>query len=242
MRVGSGVVFSGVMVVLAACSGHTDVDNAPATAGSGGRAASGGAGNSVAASANSAGAASGGSAGESGASHAGSGGASHAGASAGGASHAGAGPGGAGDAGAGGDASHADAGAGGASTSDAGAAGAADENLPACVVTLFNGTCAGSLCHTGPSGSGGLDLTSPGVASRLVDRSVQFPGLAPGATGCPTAAKLIDTSDRSASWLLLKVIGPIGGCGALMPPIGTLSVDDRTCLQAWVDSVPASSR
>jgi hypothetical protein len=57
---------------------------------------------------------------------------------------------------------------------------------------------------------------------------------------CPADAKLIDTDNRSASWLLLKVLGPVGTCGALMPPTGALTSANRNCLQDWVNSVPAA--
>jgi hypothetical protein len=112
---------------------------------------------------------------------------------------------------------------------------------PDCVLTIFKattGSCAGSVCHDqGVNSAGGLDLASPNVASRLVDKPALHSDVGPNDV-CPTGDKLIDTSNRSASWLLSKLsTSTVGTCGARMPETGNLSAIQLSCLQNWVNNV-----
>jgi hypothetical protein len=156
----------------------------------------------------------------------------------GGASSGGAGSGEVNNAGTGGSAS-----SGGSATIVA-SAGSGNGNqvvAPDCVVAFFGLKCSGQVCHT-PGGSSFMspDLTSPNVAARLVDVPAVHPGIPPGAV-CPTGDKLIDTTNRSESWLSKKVLGPVGAigeCGTAMPQVGTATADELSCLQNWIDTVP----
>jgi hypothetical protein len=118
-------------------------------------------------------------------------------------------------------------------------------SIPPCLQTLFSGTgkCAGNVCHSaGAMPAGGLDLTSPDVAARLINvpathGDIDFDG---GGVTCPTA-KLIDTSNPSASWLLIKIDGMQGTCGSAMPQIGTLTSAETSCIQNYVTSVASDA-
>ena len=115
-------------------------------------------------------------------------------------------------------------------------AGAAnDSDVPPCVVSTFAQTCGSSVCHAG-NASAGVDLISPGVASRLVNQPAQHPGAELGA-GCPIGDKLIDTTNRSASWLLIKLQGTEGTCGLSMPPSLSLNPTQTSCLVDWINTV-----
>jgi hypothetical protein len=118
-------------------------------------------------------------------------------------------------------------------------------SIPPCLQTLFSGTgkCSGNVCHSaGAMPAGGLDLTSPDVAARLINvpathGDIDFDG---GGVTCPTA-KLIDTSNPSASWLLVKINGTQGTCGSAMPQVGTLTSAEKTCIQSYVTMVSADA-
>lgn len=117
-----------------------------------------------------------------------------------------------------------------------GAAGAADDaDVPPCVISTFAQTCGTAACHAS-NANGALDLISPGVASRLVNQPAQHPGAELG-TACPVGDKLIDTTNRSASWLLIKLQGAQGSCGLTMPTIGFLAPTQMSCLVNWIDTV-----
>lgn len=117
--------------------------------------------------------------------------------------------------------------------------------IPTCLQTLFSGTgkCSGNVCHSaGAMPAGGLDLTSPNVAARLINvpathGDIDFDG---GGVTCPMA-KLIDTSNPSASWLLIKINGTQGTCGSAMPQVGTLTSAEKTCIQNYVTTVSADA-
>ena len=167
----------------------------------------------------------------------------------GGVSVLGSGPGGAGSGGSGGTGVVGEvytAGTGGSASSGGSAtivasAGADNSNqvvAPDCVVAFFGLKCSGQVCHTpGGSSFSSPDLTSPNVAARLVDVPAVHPGIPPG-TLCPTGDKLIDTANRSESWLLKKVLGNVGECGSAMPQIGIATADETSCLQHWIEIVP----
>ena len=132
------------------------------------------------------------------------------------------------------------AGSGGSGT--AGSAGSGPiVSTPDCVLTLFktgSGSCSGSVCHDqGVNAAGGLDLASPNVAARLVDQVALHTAVGPTDV-CPTGDKLIDTSNPTESWLLKKLSATgVGMCGSVMPLGGTLSADQLSCLQDWINSV-----
>ena len=97
---------------------------------------------------------------------------------------------------------------------------------PSCVVTLFSKTCGQAGCHA--KGSTQVDLASPDVASRLVDKPSSNSLLCKGRT-------LISTQGSDS--LLIDKLSDDPPCGSTMPVGGTLSDKDRTCLTDWVSSL-----
>jgi hypothetical protein len=106
---------------------------------------------------------------------------------------------------------------------------------------IFLKTCATSLCHhDGSSGkeiAGGLDLTPPGVAARLV-------GKQPNCVECLATALpecegslLIDPADPSASYLLQKLLRKTPLCGDQMPPPLGPTQEMIACVEQWVRDV-----
>lgn len=88
-------------------------------------------------------------------------------------------------------------------------------------------SCGISGCHDDtPEAQAGLDLISPGVASRVV--AVNAIGL-----GCE-ADILVVAGDPDSSYLLDKVLPAIGICGLQMPTVGTLSADEVETLRQWI--------
>jgi predicted CxxxxCH...CXXCH cytochrome family protein len=132
-------------------------------------------------------------------------------------------------------------GSGTAGSTSSGAGTANTTGTPDCVLAIFkagSGTCSGSICHDqGVNSAGGLDLASPNVAGRLVDQPAPHSDIGPSDV-CPTGDKLIDTSDRSASWLLKKLsASTVGTCGDRMPDSGNLTSIQLSCLQNWINEV-----
>jgi hypothetical protein len=123
-----------------------------------------------------------------------------------------------------------------------GGQGATVPAAPACLTTLFAQTCSGAGCHSkGSMPAGGLDLTSPGVASRLVGVNATFADvlMGPGVTCSP--AKFIDPQNPAASWLELKLQGQQGTCGLAMPVIGSLTPADMKCVSDFIAQVSGQS-
>lgn len=91
---------------------------------------------------------------------------------------------------------------------------------------LLVARCGGAGCHAGDTPASGLDLVSPGVATRLLGTPSTCQGL-----------PLVDTSSPSVSILLDKV-GPVPRCGSSMP-LGQAPLDatERGCLEAWVRDI-----
>jgi len=118
------------------------------------------------------------------------------------------------------------------------AGGGNTTGTPDCVLAIFKSTCSGGLCHDQQGNSaGGLDLASPNVAARLVDQPATHVGVGPNDV-CTPGDKLIDTSNRSGSWLLKKLsASSVGTCGARMPATGNLTSIQLGCLQTWVNNV-----
>lgn len=96
------------------------------------------------------------------------------------------------------------------------------------VTNIFPPSCTTSACHSAQSQQGNLDLESPGLPKRLVNK------LAHGGPGL-----LIDSKNPAQSVLYLKLTDdppfqfqmPLGA-----PP---LSADEMACLQAWIEAAAA---
>lgn len=78
-----------------------------------------------------------------------------------------------------------------------------------------------------------MDLASPGVTERLVDVPATYAEVDSGDT-CPSNGRLIDSADPEQSWLLRKITGTHGDCGSVMPAAGSLTSDERACLESWI--------
>ncbi len=107
---------------------------------------------------------------------------------------------------------------------DAGAAGTANfgpcGDVPA---RIFVPSCGGTGCHGATAAQQGLDLVSPGVASRVV-----------GVNG-KVCASILANPKAPASSLLYTKLSPNPSCGAQMPLARpSLSEDDAACLLAWI--------
>ena len=122
---------------------------------------------------------------------------------------------------------------------DSGASSSAPEgggDTPACAAevptTVFQKTCGTSGCHTAASPAEGLDLVSPGVASRLVGvRETEMPAL---------GLFLIDPTEPQSSVILTKLQAATVPYGAVMPFGGTpLSPQEVACVAAWIDTAIA---
>ncbi len=107
---------------------------------------------------------------------------------------------------------------------EAGAAGTT--NLGPCgdvPARIFVPSCGGTGCHGATASQQGLDLVSPGVASRVV-----------GVTAKVCASILANPADPGHSLLYTK-LSPNPGCGAQMPLARPpLSDDDAACILAWI--------
>jgi hypothetical protein len=108
--------------------------------------------------------------------------------------------------------------------------------LPACrgdidVPALFAEKCGSSICHGGQSSAPAamLDLTSEGVAARLVNVPAEE---------CEGLVR-IDPHDPDNSFLLGKLIEPPAGCGDRMPLVGLLSANEIACVRTWIHTIAA---
>lgn len=126
--------------------------------------------------------------------------------------------------------------AGGTGMGGGSAGGSASPPAPACVQAIF-ATCAISVCHkAGVGAAADLNLTADGVTGRLVDVDAKHVDAEP-ATGC-VPGKYIDTANRPASWLLLKLTKTKAelNCGEAMPIGAPLTADQLTCIQDYVNT------
>jgi hypothetical protein len=107
-----------------------------------------------------------------------------------------------------------------------GADGSAGADAGPCgdvVARIFVPTCGGTSCHGADAPQQGLDLVSPGLASRVV-------GVA--AKGC--AVMLADPADPEGS-LIYQKLSPTPPCGAPMPLARPpVSRADAACVLAWI--------
>lgn len=105
-----------------------------------------------------------------------------------------------------------------------------EAGMPACdaeeILVVSCGT--NPLCHDSDAPQAGLDLVSPGVASRLVDVPAAF---------CVGSGNLVDSADPQGASFFLEKLDPSPSCGLQMPTDGPLSSEDRACLGAWVDEI-----
>ncbi|MEO8901971.1 MAG: hypothetical protein ABI488_08890 [Polyangiaceae bacterium] len=104
--------------------------------------------------------------------------------------------------------------------------GDADANNGPCgdvVARIFVPSCGGTGCHSAMAPQQGLDLVSPGVASRVV-------GVI--AKGCPVA--IADPANPTGS-LIYQKLSPSPPCGSPMPLARPpLSDADATCVFNWI--------
>ena len=104
--------------------------------------------------------------------------------------------------------------------------------VPACVSAIVTGKC--TVCHFAgaPVSFASLDLSGDFVP-RILDKNATFGGVT-DMSGCPTGAKLIDSTTPENSWFLKKLNGGQGTCGTAMPQTGPLTADEKTCVQNWI--------
>ena len=88
---------------------------------------------------------------------------------------------------------------------------------------VFAPSCGDTGCHGAVAPQQGLDLVSPGVASRVV-----------GISGKVCVSVLADPQNPEQSLLYTK-LKPAPGCGAQMPLARPpLTDDDAACVLAWI--------
>jgi len=96
--------------------------------------------------------------------------------------------------------------------------------------------CGGIGCHgsIAPQAAG-LDLQSPGVASRLLDAPASHSDLSSDAEAlkCAPGELLVDRTNPDNSLILRKVLGT-QSCGMKMPLTFGLPSSDLDCLREWV--------
>lgn len=97
---------------------------------------------------------------------------------------------------------------------------------------IFAPNCASSGCHGAQAPAAGLDLVSPGLASRVAHLD------ALGCAGHP----LVVPGDPASSFLVDKIANDMPACGVRMP-VGrpALSAEDTECVRRWIASMESSS-
>jgi hypothetical protein len=111
--------------------------------------------------------------------------------------------------------------------SDTQGAGADFCNAP---TVHFAKSCGSALCHEGPAAEGGIDLISPGLEQRLLNKPAAVPG-------CEDLL-LIDPQNPQDSFLLEKVASVSPSCGYIMP-LGAFEADQElvACTSDWISAV-----
>ena len=145
-----------------------------------------------------------------------------------------------------GDYDHPAANAGGATGGGGSGAGGANTDpklaVPTtCLEQVFADACASAPCHMAPATIAGLDLSSPGVNTRLIDVVAPHLNASPN-TGCMPNQKLIDSANPTASWLLLKLDTDGKTCGSKMPIAAMdITAEQKKCIQDYVTAVAAAA-
>jgi hypothetical protein len=93
------------------------------------------------------------------------------------------------------------------------------------VPTVFVPSCATSACHSAQTQQANLDLQSPGLPQRFVEKR---------ATGGP--GYLIDSQDPGKSVLYLKVTSSPPFNFQMPPGAPPLSSDEVACILTWVSA------
>lgn len=103
---------------------------------------------------------------------------------------------------------------------------------PGYVEQLFQASCSGGgACHDGSEPEAGLDLVTPGVATRML-------GVASVQETCD-GAPLVDPA--GGEHLLLQKLEDAPPCGARMPfGEAKLSGADLECVRRWIDEAVAA--
>lgn len=119
-------------------------------------------------------------------------------------------------------------------SADSGGSGGSGGSAPQCDIPvasvpeqLFAPTCGTSSCHDASVPAGELDLVSPGVEGRLLDKP---------SSQCTTET-LVDTTTPANSFLLEKVSQVPDDCGDRMPLGGVLPPEKIACVRDWIDLV-----
>lgn len=96
----------------------------------------------------------------------------------------------------------------------------------ATVEEIFENSCGGGNCHDADQPAQNLDLVSPNVADRLFGVS---------ATGAGCEDRLLAVAgDPDLSYLVDKVDGSPGICGARMPFSAALDPREVACIEDWI--------
>jgi hypothetical protein len=99
---------------------------------------------------------------------------------------------------------------------------------------LKSSTCAVAGCHGVNAPSGGLDLFSDGLVTRLLGKAPN-----PATTQlCSGGMQYLVPDSNPATGLILDKLNPLPSCGGTMPsPLGNLPADQKQCLQEWATAV-----
>jgi len=93
-------------------------------------------------------------------------------------------------------------------------------------------SCGIATCHDSITKTADLDLLSPNVEDRVVDKNAI--GL-----GCESSI-LVEAGDPDSSYLLDKVLGSVGICESQMPLLDTLPDSDIDILRDWISGLGGS--
>ncbi len=104
---------------------------------------------------------------------------------------------------------------------------------------LFIKTCGSSACHDARDPEAGLDLVSPGVASRLIDRPASCADTNPeDPEACVCVGRLlVDSAYPAQSYLLEKVSHDAPECDERMPVAGKLREGEMECVRRWIEQI-----
>ena len=103
----------------------------------------------------------------------------------------------------------------------------------ATVQEIFDSSCGGSNCHDADQPAQGLDLVSPNVEARLFGVNVT-------AAGCEDRTLAV-AGDPDLSYLVDKLDGSPGICGARMPFSAALDPREIACIEDWIAAYQGSA-